>query len=101
METVTGLFNFALLAAITLGTFIVLQFFKTAGKILSEIWKKVITFIVGIVLCFVWYYLKLNQNIDILILTFFGAVGFYDIIIKTFVKKIGDNYDSEDNSSTR
>jgi hypothetical protein len=101
METVTGLFNFALLAAITLGTFIVLQFFKTAGKILSEIWKKVITFIVGIVLCFVWYYLKLNQNIDILILTFFGAVGFYDIIIKTITKKIGGSDDSENNTSTR
>lgn len=101
METVTGLFNFALLAAITLGTFIVLQFFKTAGKILSEIWKKVITFIVGIVLCFVWYYLKLNQNIDILILTFFGAVGFYDIIIKTITKQIGGSDDSENNTGTR
>ena len=39
--------------------------------------------------------------IDLLILTFFGAVGFYDFLIKTFVKQIGGDNDSEDNTSTR
>jgi uncharacterized membrane protein HdeD (DUF308 family) len=101
MEAITGLFIFALLVSITLGTSCVLQIFKASGKDLSEIWKKIITGIVGLVLCLVWYFAKINQAIDLLILTFFAAVGFYDIIIKTITKKIGGSDDSENNTSTR
>lgn len=101
MEPITGLFIFALLVSITLGTFCVIQIFKAAGKTFSELGKKLITGIVGLILCFIWYYFNINQKIDLLILTFFAAVGFYDIIIKTFIKQIGGEYGSEDNSGTR
>jgi len=101
MEPITGFFIFTLLVSITLGTFCVTQIFKVAKKELSQIWKKIVTGIVGLILCLVWYYFEINQAIDLLILTFFAAVGFYDIIIKTITKKIGEEYDSGDNSSTR
>ena len=101
MEPITGFFIFTLLVSITLGTFCVTQIFKVAKKELSQIWKKIVTGIVGLILCFVWYYFKINQNIDLLILTFFGAVGFYDIIIKTVANQIGGKYGSKDNTGTR
>ena len=101
MEPITGLFIFALLASITLGTFCVIQIFKAAKKTLSELQKKLITGIVGLILCLVWYFVKIDQHIDLLILTFFGAVGFYDIIIKTVANQIGGKYGSKDNTGTR
>lgn len=101
MEPITGLFIFALLVSITLGTYCVIQIFKSAGKILTELQKKLVTLTVGVILCTIWYFCKINQAIDLLILTFFAAVGFYDFLIKTFVKQIGGDNDSEDNTSTR
>ncbi len=100
MEPITGLFIFALLFAIVVGTYAIIDIFKVAGKELTRLQKKFITGIVGIILCLVWYFLKINQHIDILILTFFAAVGFYDIIIKTVIKDIGgDNGTKSDTGS--
>ena len=101
MEPITGLFIFALLASITLGTYCVLQIFKAAGKTFSQLGKKLITGIVGLALCLVWYFCKINQSIDLLILTFFGAVGLYDYVIKTFLKDIGGSDDSGNNTGSR
>lgn len=106
MQPITGLFIFALLFSIILGTFCITEIFRLTKIKLTELQKKLITAIVGVILCCIWYFANINKCIDLLILTFFGAVGFYDIIIKTITKEIGGKYESEDyeskdNTSTR
>lgn len=99
--TLQTLWIATLVVSITLGTFIILEILKLYKIEVSQLKKKLITGIVGVILCFVWYYFNIDKRIDSLILSFFAAVGFYDIIIKTIIKGSGGSNDTESDTGTR
>lgn len=103
METIFGFLVMALLFSIVIATSIVIWIIENGFKKKpTQIMKKIITTIVGCVLSLIWFYFVPDSRVDLIILTFFAAVGFYDIIIKTiegnFSKK-KDSNETESNSS--
>ena len=103
METIFGFLVLALLFSIVIATSIVIWTIETVFKKKpTQLMKKIITTIVGCVLSLIWFYFVPDSRVDLIILTFFAAVGFYDIIIKTiegYFSKKKDSNETESNSS--
>ena len=87
MEAIFSLLVIALLGAIVLGAYSVIEFFKAAGKELTSLQKKIVTAVVGAIFSLIWFLFVPDSRIDLIILTFLASVGFYDIVIKT-IKEI-------------
>lgn len=84
MEQIFSLFVMALLGSIIIATYIVIEFIALAWKKqLTNIQKKIVTGFIGIGLILIWFKIVPDMKMDLLILTFLAAVGFYDYFIKT------------------
>lgn len=104
MDQIFDLMIISLLASIVIGTYLVIEVLKSIGKKLTQFQKKLVTLIIGIIFSFVWHFGLGEERLDILVLTFLAAVGFYDFIIKTILDRFPkkeENGNSENNTGTR
>ena len=91
ISQLTSSFDMKLMLSITLLSYILIKGLEKLKYKTSRLFKRIITAIVAIVLCYI-YYKYINITLEQIVPTYLISIVFYDYIIKGITNKLKINY---------